>query len=148
MPSPLAKLLYESPLCPCRSVPLCHTPHPAGLLLGSHTDGASAPTGGLGVLTPDLDAPVMTETAVVADLLQTLQILTQLRVQLRRHQLAVSACFVIFLSVQEPVGHLEGTRVGHHLHQVFDFFLAEFAGTVHPTRKQDRSETTVSRRSA
>lgn len=148
MPSLLAKLLYESPLCPCRSVPLCHTPHPAGLLLGSHTDSASTPTGGLGVLTPDLNAPVVTETAMVADLLQTLQILTQLRVQLRRHQLAVSACFVVFLSVQEPVGHLEGTRVGHHLHQVFDFFLAEFAGTVHHTRKQDRSETTVSRRSA
>lgn len=49
------------------------------LLLG-HTDGSATATGRLGVLTAHTEAPVVTETTVGTDLLQALQILTQLGV--------------------------------------------------------------------
>ena len=45
------------------------------LLLLGDTDDATATTGGLGVLTTDTDTPVVTETTMGTDLLETLQIL-------------------------------------------------------------------------
>lgn len=89
--------------------------HPAkrvkGLLLLGHTDGTSATAGGLGVLTAHTKAPVVTQTTVGTDLLQSLQILTQLRVHIRGGQLRVLAVDDVLLSVQEPVRDLVLARV-------------------------------------
>lgn len=71
------------------------------LLLGD-TDSPAATTSRLGVLTTDTQAPVVSETTVSADLLQALQIVTQLRVDTVRQDLRVLAIDDIALSVQEP----------------------------------------------
>lgn len=49
-------------------------------LLLRHTDGPTTATGGLGVLSTHTETPVVTETAVSPDLLQALEILTELGV--------------------------------------------------------------------
>ena len=59
----------------------------SNLFLLGDTDGLSSATGGLGVLTADTDAPVVTETAMGADLLKALQVLTELVVQEVGHHL-------------------------------------------------------------
>ncbi len=46
-------------------------------------DGLAGAAGGLGVLAAHAQAPVVAQTAVVADLLQALQVVTQGGVQLR-----------------------------------------------------------------
>ena len=61
---------------------------PPFLLLLGHTDGPSPPSSGLGVLSTHSDTPVVTETPVGADLLQTLQVLTELVVEEISHHLA------------------------------------------------------------
>ena len=50
------------------------------LLLGN-ADSSTATTCGFGVLTSDTNTPVMSQTSVGADLLETLQILSELVVQ-------------------------------------------------------------------
>lgn len=47
------------------------------LLLLRHTDCASTTASGLRVLTADTETPVVTHTSVGADLLESLQVLTQ-----------------------------------------------------------------------
>lgn len=71
------------------------------LLLG-HTDGPAATTGGLGVLSTDTEAPVVTETTVGADLLQALEIITELGVDTVGQNLVVLAVDNVTLSVEEP----------------------------------------------
>ena len=77
----------------------------ATLLLGD-TDGPAATTGGLGVLTADTEAPVVSETTVGADLLEALQILTELGVDAVGQDVGVLAVDDVALSVQEPGGDL------------------------------------------
>lgn len=71
------------------------------LLLGD-TDGPTAATSGLGVLTADTEAPVVTETTVSADLLQALKVITELRVDTVGEDLVVLAVDNVALSVKEP----------------------------------------------
>jgi hypothetical protein len=78
---------------------------PLTLLLG-HTDGSAAATSGLGVLTTDTETPVVTETTVGADLLQALEIVTELAVDTVGENLAVLAIDDIALPVEEPAGDL------------------------------------------
>jgi len=64
------------------------------------------------VLATDTEAPVVTQTTVGADLLQTLQIVTQLGVQVGGGQLPVLAVNDVLLPVEEPVGNLVLQGVG------------------------------------
>ena len=75
------------------------------LLLGD-TDSATAAAGGLGVLTTDAEAPVVTETTVSADLLQALEVLTELGVDTVGEDLVVLAVDNVALPVEEPGGDL------------------------------------------
>lgn len=75
-------------------------------LLLADTDGAATATSGLGVLATDTQAPVVTETAVGADLLQALEVLTELGVETVGNNLGVLAIGDVALSVQEPPGDL------------------------------------------
>ena len=68
-------------------------------------------SGGLGVLSSGPEAPVVTQTTMGADLLQTLKVLTELVVQDVGHHLGGLAILVITLSVQEPIGNLVLTGV-------------------------------------
>lgn len=80
--------------------------HNSLALLLADTDGAATATSGLGVLATDTQAPVVTETAVGADLLQALKVLTQLAVETVGDNLGVLAIGDVALSVQEPRGDL------------------------------------------
>lgn len=71
------------------------------LLLGD-TDGSATATSGLGVLTTDTEAPVVSETTVSADLLEALEIVTELGVDTVGEDLGVLAVDNVALSVKEP----------------------------------------------
>ena len=76
------------------------------VLLLADTDGPATTTSGLGVLTTDAEAPVVTKTSVGADLLQSLEIITELGVDAVGEDLEVLAVNDIALSVEEPGGDL------------------------------------------
>lgn len=80
--------------------------HNSLALLLADTDGAATATSGLGVLTTDTETPVVTETTVRADLLQALEILTELGVDTVGDDLGVLAIDDVALSVEEPGGDL------------------------------------------
>lgn len=71
------------------------------LLLG-HTNSPTAATGRLGVLATNAQAPVVSETAVGADLLQALEVITELGVDSVSQDLVVLAVDNVALSVEEP----------------------------------------------
>ena len=79
----------------------------------------SAPARGLRVLTADTDLPVVTQTSVVSNLLKTLEIVTQRRIQLVGHHLRKLAILDVVLTVQEPVRDTELSRVGNNHHERF-----------------------------
>lgn len=58
------------------------------------------------MLTTNTEAPVVTETTVSADLLEALEVVTELRVDTVGEHLAVLAVDDIALPVQEPAGDL------------------------------------------
>jgi hypothetical protein len=58
------------------------------------------------VLTTDTEAPVVSQTTVGADLLQTLQVITELAVDAVGEDLGVLAIDDIALPVEEPGGDL------------------------------------------
>ena len=72
-------------------------------LLLRHTDGTAATTGCLCVLAADAEAPVVTQTAVSADLLQTLKVITELGVDTVGQNLRVLAINNIALTVEKPL---------------------------------------------
>lgn len=97
---------------------------PLSLLLG-HTDGATATTGRLGVLSTYTETPVVSETTVSTDLLQALEIFTELAVDTVGEDLRVLAIDDIALPVEEPGGDL----VCHGVSFVYDG--CRRAGIVH-----------------
>ena len=68
-------------------------------------------TSGLGVLSSDPEAPVVTEATVGADLLETLEVLTKLVVEDVGHHLGGLAVLDVALPVKEPVGNLVLTGI-------------------------------------
>lgn len=58
----------------------------SSLLLG-HTNSTTLATSSLSMLTTDTESPVVTETTVTADLLQTLKIITELGFDIGREEL-------------------------------------------------------------
>ena len=64
-----------------------------------------------GVLTPHTEAPVVPQSTVCPDLLQSLQIVAKLRVDGVGENLAVLAIDDVSLSVQEPCRDLELSRI-------------------------------------
>lgn len=101
-------------------------------LLGGSTSGhakdLSATAGGLGVLATDTDAPVVADTSVGADLLQSLDIFTHLADKAVDHDLGGLAGDAILLSIDEPAGHLELAGVGDDGDKSLNLFVSEGAG--------------------
>lgn len=82
---------------------LVHLSSASGLtLLLADTDSSSSSAGGLGVLASDSKTPVVSETTVGSDLLQSFQILTKLALHAVCQHLRVLAVDDIALSVQKP----------------------------------------------
>ncbi|GMT25662.1 hypothetical protein PFISCL1PPCAC_16959, partial [Pristionchus fissidentatus] len=99
----------------------------SSLLLG-HSDSASLAAGGLGVLSTHTESPVVTETSVEADLLQTLEILTPLVVDTGRENLSGLAVLVVSSSVEEPVRDLVLGGVLHDGGDLLDLLFGELSG--------------------
>jgi len=97
-------------------------------LLLADTDGTATATGGLGVLTAHTQTPVVTETAVGADTLETLEILTDLAVEGVGDDLGVLAVGDVALSVQEPCGDLVLGGVLEDGDHTLEFFGGELTG--------------------
>ena len=98
-------------------------------LLLADTDGTTSSASSLGVLTSDTETPVVSQTTVGSDLLQTLQILTQLAFHTVGQHLVVLAIDNIALSVEEPFGDLVLSRVLDDGDNSFEFFGSDFTGT-------------------
>jgi hypothetical protein len=77
-------------------------------------------TSGFGVLTTDTKVPVVTETTVITDLLQSLKVVAKLGVQSVREQLVVLAGLEVLLPIQEPFRDFELKRVLDDGDQLFD----------------------------
>ncbi len=98
-------------------------------LLLADTDGTTSSASGLGMLTTDTQAPVVSQTTMGADLLQALQILTQLALHAVGQDLVVLAVDDVALSVEEPAGDLVLGRVLDDGDNSFEFFRSDFTGS-------------------
>lgn len=112
--------------------PQPQTPHDSNrlTLLLADTDSATSSASSLGVLTTDTETPVVSQTTVSSDLLQALQIFTQLALHTVGQDLVVFAIDNITLSVQEPFWDLVLSRVLDDGDNTFEFFRGDFTGTV------------------
>ena len=99
------------------------------LLLGD-TDGPATAAGRLGVLTTDTETPVVTKTTVTPDLLQPLQIVTELRFEIVGEDLVVLAVDDVALSVDEPEGDLVGEGVLDDGDDALELFGGKLTGTI------------------
>lgn len=99
-------------------------------LLLADTDSASSAAGCLGVLTTHAETPVVTETSVGADLLQALEILTELGVHVVGEDLGVFAIGDVALTIEEPAGDLVLGRVLDDGDDAFEFFGGDLSGTI------------------
>lgn len=93
------------PVCTSTQHVPCNRAKPLTLLLGD-TDGPSATASSLGVLATDAKTPVVTKTSVCADLLESLEVLTELGVDTVGQDLEVLAVDNVALPVEEPGGDL------------------------------------------
>ena len=82
------------------------------------------------MLTADTEAPVVTETAVGADLLKALEVVTELRVDAVGKNLGALAVDNVPLPVQEPRGDLELRRVLHDGNETLELIRVELTSTV------------------
>ena len=99
------------------------------LLLG-HTDGFTAATSRLGVLTAHTQTPVVTETTVVADLLKTLKILAHLVVETVGQDLRVLTILDVLLTIEEPFRDLVLQRVLDNVDQALKLLAGKFTSAV------------------
>ena len=74
------------------------------LFLSFDTDSFSSSTGGLGVLTSDLETPFVSDTLVASDLVQSFDVFSELGFEDVGCDLEVLSFLVILLSVEEPSG--------------------------------------------
>lgn len=86
--------------------------------------------GGLGVLTSDLKTPEVSDTSVRSDLLQSLQVISQLGFQVVGQNVVVLTVNVVLLSVQEPGWDLVLGWVLHDGDNSLQLFLGQFTGTL------------------
>ena len=84
---------------------------------------------GTGVLTSDLQSPVVSKTSVRPDLLKSLQIVSHLLVDDVGKQVTRLSGGDIFLSVEEPFGDLELSGVLHDGNNSLELIGVEFSGS-------------------
>lgn len=99
-------------------------------LLLADTDSPSSSSGSLGVLSTDTKSPVVAKTTVGTDLLETLEIVTELGWNTVGEDLAVLAVDDIALSVQEPGWNLVLGWVLDDGDNSLELFGCEFSGSV------------------
>lgn len=85
---------------------------------------------GLGVLTSNLETPEVSDTTVRSDLLQSLQVVSQLGLQVVSQDVVVLTVDLVVLSVQEPSWDLVVGWVLHDGDDSLQFFLGQLTGTL------------------
>jgi len=100
------------------------------LLLLGHTDSSSTSPSGLGVLTPDSETPVVSQTSVRPNLLQSLQVFTELRLQVVGDDLRELSILDILLPVEEPIWDLVLPRVRHDRDYLLHLLLGELSSAL------------------
>merc|ERR1712115_689214 len=100
------------------------------LLLLGYTNGASTTASCLGVLTTDTEAPVVSQTTMGTDLLQTLKILTELVVKGVGKNLRVLSIDNVLLSVEEPIRDFVLAWVGDDGDELLSLFLSQLSSTL------------------
>jgi len=98
------------------------------LLLG-HTDSSATATGCLCVLTAYTQSPEVSQTTMRTNLLHSLQIFTELRVDTVCEDLGIFAIHDISLSVKEPCWNLVLCGVLDDCDDALEFFGCKFTGT-------------------
>lgn len=101
-------------------------------------------TGSFSMLTTDTNTPEMSETPVAANLLQPLEVVTELRVDIVRQNLAVLAVDDIFLPVKEPEWNLELCGVLHDVHDSFKLVRVQVTSADKRKYKEGEGITLVS----
>jgi hypothetical protein len=99
-------------------------------LLLADTNSATSSASGLGMLTSNTQAPVVSQTTMGSDLLQALQILTQLALHAVCQHLSVFAVDNVALSVEEPVGDLVLCGILNDGDNSLEFFGCDLSSTV------------------
>ena len=117
---------------PSSSIPNFDTIAKPLTLLLADTDGPSSSAGSLGVLSTDTETPVVSETSVGTDLLQSLEIVTELAVDTVGKNLEVLAVDNVALSVEEPGGDLVLGWVLDDGDDALEFFRGKLAGAALP----------------
>lgn len=83
----------------------------------------------LGVLTSDLQSPVVSQTSVRSDLLQSLEVVSKLLVDGVGESVRVLSVGQVLLPVKEPGGDLELGRVLHDGDDSLELVRVELSGT-------------------
>ena len=86
-------------------------------------------TSRLGMLTSNSETPVMSNTTVSSDLLQSFNVITELSIHVVSQQMRRSTGRSILLSVQHPIRDLELLGVLHDSNETLDFFFVQFTGS-------------------
>jgi len=97
-------------------------------LLLANTNSPAPSAGSLGVLSTDTETPVVAETSVSTDLLQSLEVVTELGVDTVGENLEVLAVDNVALSVEEPGRNLVLGWVLDDGDDTLELFRGEFSG--------------------
>lgn len=84
---------------------------------------------GFGVLSADLQTPMVTETTVRSDSLKTGEIVTKSLIEVVGNSLGVGSITVILLSIEKPLWNSELERIGDNFDELGHFVGADFSGT-------------------
>lgn len=90
-------------------------------------DNFAAATGGASVLSADAESPVMAQTAMMANLLQALQIHTQASANVVGQNVRRGTVDAVLLTIQKPVRHSVLSGLSESLHQLFNLVLVQLS---------------------
>ena len=108
---------------PPRSPAVCST------LLLRHTNSSTPPASSLRMLSPNPQTPVMPQTSMRTDLLQALQVLTQLAVHAVCQDLRILAIHNVTLAIEEPSGNFVLSGVLNNGNDAFEFLGGDFTSS-------------------
>ena len=110
------------------------------LFLSLDSDGFSASTGGLGVLSSDLESPLVSKTSVAPDLEQSLDVFSELGFEDVGGDLQVLAFLVVSLPVEEPSGDTVAFGIGNEIGDSIALGLIEFTGSELGVESEDLAD--------
>ena len=107
-------------------------------LLLRHTNSSTPPASSLRMLSPNPQTPVMPQTSMRTDLLQALQVLTQLAVHAVCQDLRILAIHNVTLAIEEPSGNFVLSRILNNGNDTFEFLGSDFASSEQAIRYWQR----------